>query len=168
MRKPWVIESQQHDAVTGNATSKHQLAKVLVGRQDDTSFLFGKFHPANVGRARRDLRGKQDIVPDAPQPGHDVSRNIFIREDSHAFGASLINGLIHRHDVGRVKHSGAKMFGFESRVLVEQCFVSHAGSDLLQDELDRKASIFENGLAQHHVLAFLNVILPFQGHEIRS
>src|SRR5208337_379544 len=98
----------------------------------------------------------------------DVSRNIFIREDSHAFGASLINGLIHRHDVGRVKHSGAKMFGFESRVLVEQCFVSHAGSDLLQDELDRKASIFENGLAQHHVLAFLNVILPFQGHEIRS
>src|SRR5208337_3522647 len=152
----------------GKAASKHQLAKVLVEGQDDTLFPFGKFRPADVGRARRDLRGEQDVVPFAPQPGHDVSRNIFVRKDSRASRASLINRLIHRHDVGRVKHGGAKMFGFESRVLIEKSFVSHAGPDLLQNKLDRKTSSFENGLAQHHVLAFLNVILPFQGHENHS
>ena len=75
--------------------------------------------------------------------GSSSSRS-FICGDSHASSALLVNGLIQRHDVGRVKHGGAKMFGFQGRVLIEQGFVGHAGSNLLQDELDGEACSLEN------------------------
>ncbi len=104
-----VIQPQQHDAVAGEPVAKHQLAEILIGRQNEALFLIGPRRPFGVWGPRLDLRGEQDVMSRVPQPADNRPRHIFIRENLHGSDASLVDRFIHRHHVGGVHHRCANV-----------------------------------------------------------
>src|SRR5438045_38438 len=56
------------------------------------------------------------------------------------------------------------MASSEPSVVVEHLVPAHARPHFAEDVLDSEPGSLEHGLAQHHVFAFLNVILPPEGH----
>jgi hypothetical protein len=81
---------------------------------------------------------------------------------------SLIETLVHRHDVGGVLVCRLDVFGLEVGVAVEKLVMADPCAQLAENMLNRQPSPLEHGLAQHHAFAFLDVVLPSQCHCVRS
>src|SRR4051812_28231332 len=76
----------------------------------------------------------------------------------------LEDDLLPRHHVGGVLERGPEVLGPEVRIALEQLVRAHAARQFAKDVLDGQPGPLEHGLAEHHVLALFDMILPGYGH----
>src|ERR1017187_1365587 len=57
------------------------------------------------------------------------------------------------------------MLRLQVRIVLKNFALSHRRTEFAEDVFDSQSRPLEHGFTEHHILAFLNVILPHQCHD---